>query len=878
MRCTRLTLTLSACLLLPPAIGHAQGLPGLLAAALTQTPPPAPDVALSVGAEKIPLLPDAVLPGTRPTLSDISGEYGRLLERFGPVTALAPQTMTVVYSPPDTPNPYDGMPPSRVLKLLASTFTADQWKAFFSPAGLGYQDLTTDAQKSLFAAFFPGGHLVVIQDKPNATDDPLTKQDISGNALTQVHLRLGILMSVALQAAGKPEEHIFAGGDRPENAPVRYTMTNEQTYGADREFGAQVRESRPNLLKPSDLVTSTLTALVPLAGIRTVRDLVIRIGLAQHLELYADARYAARTVTLAGVAKSAPAGDLLSALALCVCGTYRKVGPAYILTDDLVGLGVKHVLWKDFEAKAASLIPDAASSSPASSPYTAQDIPWNPADTVAFTPAQQAQFWKKARENPMQGVGNAFDLTLPFRQLSPAQQELAEQVQARNEKSHTETTLDGPVMLQAEPELTLTLPSLNGPVFLYDSYDNLLPPPALSPAEQAAQQTRMQAQMPPQLRPALPDPTGSLRPVIQSFTRRAVRLAPRDTAELIRALAAMKTLGFNELWLQITPDPRLNAADPLLLLTQAAQAGRAASITVLPDLPLLRWAGASPALLDKDILGRTATEANKAAEYPQSDMYDTVTPFAPEVLDRLAGLVQSAGRLSNLGGMVWEDLTPAGYQAFNLNGFDPNMGSVDALGYADAGRLALLRSVQVDPVDLYTNSSTDERAHVSVPDFDTDFDLNRSLYNKWRSLRADSAKALATRLVSRLTARFFPTAGAVRLPLLVPPASDPFVSEYGSWDNFQGPLPTEEFIAPRGPDGQPLLGVPGTMRMSSAVSYRIITLYASPNVSMAESAAAASRALRGATQNRNIVVDATNAPGLLEALAAAEPHPVAPIK
>ena len=887
-----LVLVSLCCLLLTPGSGWAQAPPaasppGSLASALARTPPAAPDIALAVGAEKIPLLPDAVLPGTSPTLSDIAGEYGRLLQRFGPVAALAPPTMTVVYSPPDTPNPYDGMPPGKVLKLLASTFTAAQWKAFFSPAGLGYADLTTDAQKSLFAAFFPGGHLVVIKDKPNAADDPKTKQDISGDALTQAHLRLGFLMSVALQAAGKPDEHIFAGGDRPENGPTRYTMLNEQTYGADREFGAQVRESRPNLPKPSELDPNTLTAPVPLAGVQTIRDLVIRIGLAQHLELYADARYAARTVILAGAAKSAPAGDLLSALALCVCGTYRKVGPAYVLTDDLVGLGTKHVLWKDFEAKAAALLPAAASSSPAASPYTAQDIPWNTAGPDAFTPAQQSQFWKKQRENQMQGLGNVFDLTLPFRQLSPAQQEVAQQVQEHNEKSHTETTLDGPIMLQAEPVLTLTLPSLDGPVFLYDSYDNLLPPPALSPAEQAAQQTQMQARMPPLLRPAPAAPSGPLRPVVQSFTRRAVRLAPRDAAELSRTLAAMKTLGFNELWLQITPDPRPAASDTqLALLTQAVQAGRADGITVLPDVPLLRWAGASPAFLDKDILGRTASEANKAAEYPQPAVSDTVTPFAPEVVARLAALVQSFARLP-LGGIVWEDLMPAGYQAINPNGFD-SLGNTEPLGYADAGRLALLRSAQVDPVDLYTNSYTDERAHVSVPDFDTDFDLNRALYNKWRSLRADTAKTLATRLVSRLPASFLPAAGSARRPLLVPPASEPFVSQYGSWDNFQGPLPTEEFIAPRGPDGQPLMGVPGTMQMKSAVSYQIITVYASPNVPVSESAEAASRSLRDAAQRprhpseaarlRNIVVDATSAPGVLEALAASEPQPATPAK
>ncbi len=45
----------------------------------------------------------------------------------------------------------------------------------------------------------------------------------------------------------------------------------------------------------------------------------------------------------------AKASDLLQAIALCVTGTYRKVGPAYILTSDITGMGVrklKFAAWK----------------------------------------------------------------------------------------------------------------------------------------------------------------------------------------------------------------------------------------------------------------------------------------------------------------------------------------------------------------------------------------------------------------------------------------------------------------------------------------------------------------------------------------------------
>ena len=57
------------------------------------------------------------------------------------------------------------------------------------------------------------------------------------------------------------------------------------------------------------------------------------------MELYADPRYSDRKLSVQGT--SASAGDLLRALALAVTGTWRVVGPAYLLTDDLEGLGVR---------------------------------------------------------------------------------------------------------------------------------------------------------------------------------------------------------------------------------------------------------------------------------------------------------------------------------------------------------------------------------------------------------------------------------------------------------------------------------------------------------------------------------------------------------
>ena len=157
---------------LPLAVQAAPAPPPPLSAALLRAVPPKTGVVLAVDAAKVPLPPEAVLPGDAPTVRAVGAIYGRSVVEFGAVTAVIPPTITVVYAPPETPNPYDGMPPGQVMSLLAKTFTPAQWKAFLSPAGVAYSSMTSDTQAALFGALFPEGHLKVIQDNPTGENDP----------------------------------------------------------------------------------------------------------------------------------------------------------------------------------------------------------------------------------------------------------------------------------------------------------------------------------------------------------------------------------------------------------------------------------------------------------------------------------------------------------------------------------------------------------------------------------------------------------------------------------------------------------------------------------------------------------------------------------
>jgi len=797
-----------------------------LSAVLLRAVPPKTGVVLAVDAAKVPLPPDAVLPGDPPTVRAVGALYGRSVLDFGTVTVVVPPTITVVYAPPETPNPYDGMPPGQVMSLLAKTFTPAQWKAFLSPAGVAYTSMTGDTQAALFAALFPEGHLKVIQDNPVGESDPKTKQDLSGDALKAAHLRLGFLVSMALQMESEPTSYRFGSSLRPANSPPRYFMTNGQSNAVDHELGATVRETVPNTLKAGQMALDdpALKAAVPLSGIKTVDDLITRIGLTTKRELYADARYGTRPVTLLPANGSAPATDLLRALAVCVGGTYRQVGPAFVLTDDVVGLGTKHALWKAFEEKAAAMLPGGDRFLPAPAagpnvpypnvPYTVQDIPFGD-DPLAFTSAQKDIFWKEWAKRPGQSSTPIMDITVPFDQLSPAQQSSAELIQAANEKSNDHTTLDGKVMVQAEPEVEIILPALDGPAVIFQSYQNLLPYPKLTDAQEKAQAKQMAENFPDMALPDAPPPP-DVSEVLRGFTRRAARIAPPAPEQMAHTLEALKALGFTEVWLQLVPDPSAPDTELKTRMAQAVAAGRKAGVPVMADLSLLLWVSADKTLIDLDLRGRPGSP-------------ETVTPFAPAVSIRLAALVRTVGSVPGLGGMVWDDLRPLGYQG---SVFDDS--NTPALGYNESGRLAQLRQAHTDPVDLYPAGFVD------------DGENERKVYTDWRKARADAATALTRRLAGALPPPFTRTAG--RLPHLLAGGSSIPARSYASWDDLSRPMPE---VLPAN---------------TSALVYAFVLLYLPPASPLAEWKAGAARALAVAAKrgSRNVVLDMTGQTKLLK--------------
>jgi hypothetical protein len=785
--------------------------PPTLDAELAAAQPPDQGIALSLDAGSVKLQ-NGPAPANGSSLVNIAQAYNRIVQRFGYVTAIAPARMNIIYTPPAEPNPFVGMPQGEVFKLLAASFTPQNWQQIFSDQGLGIDDLATDEQKDEFKAFFPNWQIGVIND---SSDDYSHPKMVSVDT-SQVRIRLSQLMAVALPVPGQPDSHIFSDTEDP-GVANRYMATTGTTddWGAIAIDGAVVQDNLPNTLKASQLSYNApiFETSIPLAGLKTVGDLIARISTATHVEIYADRRYEGKKLTFLGSAATAPANDLLRALALCTTGTYRQVGPAFVLTDDLIGLGTRRQMWVDFDQEAESMRSQTmkkADDSIKASNHSMRDIPWY-GDPMAFTPDQLKEMDDQHQKNNMMVPSGMLQMTLPFDQLTGEQQQSARLAQAYNSKHSISSSLDGTVMLQSQLEMEALLPTLDGPVLLMgvdlvnmfpQQMPNFAPPP---PPPSSANGT-----------PLAPPPPPNLKQVLMGVPRRAVLVDPKSPADVDSIVGSMKTLGLNELWVVVfsegtahyptryaTTDAPLSGPD---ILTEAIKDTQGTGIKVYAALNLLQWGPSPPAdAADLNILGENSrqTEANQIKQqnegaqaagvmpFRQSDDPETaVCPLAPEVVPALTGMIQELAAKPGVAGIVWRDIVTPGYMP-PPQYFSPS--DEHDLGYNQAARLAFLRKGHVDPVDLSENRYTAGRANTRLDGFDQ-FDLDRTLFDDWLKFRGEVDVDFLRSVAAPLNLDDGPKkhlSGKTPLLVQVRTTADRMGTPwYGSWENLQAPIPT----------------------------------------------------------------------------------------
>jgi hypothetical protein len=807
------------CLMAPPTWAQAQH-------ALPAAPPPAPPTLawamgqaktsqdtlyVAVTAEKVDPPPGLMPSISGDSVRQVAVAYGQIVQDFGDVTAVAPPTMTVLNMDPGDPDPYDGLPPSDALKLLAGSLSDSQWALLTGTQGLGYDDLIDMRQQELFRAQFPGGSLHVQQDMSGGGTS-LPDITLTANDLRAARLRLCQQVSLSLPNVGQP--HSYSGmGTEPDGKPHYTAFYNIGT--TDTVYGAQLRAVVPNTPKPSDLSEDSLNATIPLAGIKTVGDLIGRIGVTAHLELYADPRYASRLVILAGP-MSARAGDLLQALALCVRGTYRHVGPAYVLTDDLMGLGTRQMILSRFAQQAdearAGAMGDAGDHL-----YARGGLMALPAADpgLSVTPAEMAQDPNAANAPP----GFQMAVEIPFAQMTTTQQALArkelQQFQQQESASPNNPTwqvsLNGTIMLQAQPMLQLLTPAVPCPVSLnLNTFGGQLFQPSAKLAAQiqaqqdAKQQARWQAQEAQKPKTTLsPAPPKTASPLLP---RRAVLAHPRTAQEVVALVASMRRLGLNQLWLDVFSEGKSHLDGKPDILTEALAKTRGTGIVVVPTLNVLTWNTDAPkAAQDLTVLGENSAQAADAenrysaivsqgktpdqadAQPPTATL--SVWPAAPTVVATLTALVQRLAATPGVGVIALQGTTTDSYN------HDPDQnygGSGTDLGYTLSLRLTYLRRTHVDPIDLSIGVSDPVGQMASVPDFESEMGADaqqamQSVNGQWNAVRAAADVSLMRQLLAAAQA------GAGHLmPLLVRQRGvSGFNGDWwGLWASPNAPLPS----------------------------------------------------------------------------------------
>lgn len=753
-----------------------------LAQALPGAEPPKDTLLFTVAAEKVILPADAALPQKRDTATQTVQTYGRILREFGGVTAAAPPTMTVLNTAPGTPNPYDGMPPGDALKLLLAGLTDSQWKTLISPVGLGLSDLTGDTQPDLFLALFPGNSLKLyprrLVDSYGGEDDAHLPS-LSPSDIRQAHLRLGQRVTLGMAAGSGEGSYFNALGPSP-GGLVKYEIYPGTSGLASPNtlFGVAVRAVIPNTPKPSDLAydDKALQVRVNLAGVKTVGDLTQRLGVAVKKEIYADPRYETRSVTHLGLS-SARAADLLQALALCVAGTYRKVGPAYVLTDDLAGEGTRQMILSRF-VEAADLARTQSVTDAGDGLITSRGIGSLPPldSALVFSAAQKAALTEGGYYVP----GGSGGRDVPFVSLTPEQQAFArqsvetwntrldnmtEQEASAEDKAKLRVTLNRPVNLSVSPTLLMQTPSVSGAIMLdaYLSANGLFSPSDQLRAHNDALRWKAQMAAHPPPSAYVPPPAPPLGPLLARSPRRAVLVQPKTAKEVDAVIAVMKTVGFNQLWLDVFSNGKSHLDGSPDILMEAVKQTRGTGIQVFAVLSLLHWGpDAPPAAWDRTLLGETSPEADAAQTRYQAIKFQgktaeeaeklvspadySVCPVAPAVQETLLALVRRVAATNGVAGIVLRDTQASGYDRPDLSVYGISGGG--PFGYATALRLAFLRRTHIDPVDLmeaHMNGAQSAGADTSLPDFD-DYHVERLAETEWSKFRADAGRTLLDEL------------------------------------------------------------------------------------------------------------------------------------
>lgn len=276
-------------------------------------------------------------------------EWDRKKMTVGGVTVIAPQKMVTIDSRfKEAPNLYDGLPRAAKVTYLLTLLNDEQWRKL-TGAGLSLSDCQgeqVDVMQSILPNPFRYREATIASSNSATLSDAKTAKQLPNDQRRMVKLRVVKSLELILPLEN---DGGFTGTSVSDNRTIGAKLPYLDEDDADA-YGHLVKIESDNRLRQSQLnyQAPQFKAKLPLKSGEKLSELLDRIANATGIELYADMRYAPMPMVETGT--EASIADLLQAIALGVTGTYRRVGTAYVLTQDLVGIGAhkaRIAVWED---------------------------------------------------------------------------------------------------------------------------------------------------------------------------------------------------------------------------------------------------------------------------------------------------------------------------------------------------------------------------------------------------------------------------------------------------------------------------------------------------------------------------------------------------
>lgn len=640
--------------------------------------------------------------------TDTAG-YDRMLVSVGTLSVLAPTQMTLIEDRPrERPNLYDGLPRQLKVKYLMATLNPQQWK-ILGEQGLGLDNLTAE-QQPVFLSLLPDPFIVRRRslDAEGAFTDDSRLITLTPQERTQVRLQVYRSAQIMAPLVDAPRTYTSVSvSNRPGPPNGAYWERDQRAEARQSDiFGVNLLSIVPNKFKPSqlDYAASVLNASVSLEGANTLGDLINRIHDATRLELYADGRVAGLPLLTRG--GQARAGDLLKALALAVTGTYRRVGPAFLLTSDLTGIGTRQMRlteWQEqIRAEVAQMeqeiVRQIREHSGAKSGI--RSLGYAPNDPAPLTP----EIEQEARQHP----------ELAAERLTPALQQLLRDAAAQRAADSP----NGSQMSAASARIDVNWR------FAFQLPNGALLPMESGMVGHAGEYETTAQTAPPRaadLRPI------ARRPLPAGVASRTLFLTPRTPQEAEVMAQTANRLGFTELVLYTEERDMLQAA--ILTAAKMQREAGAKGQTLHICAAVAPWAasdgsGTGSDSLDINLMGETAAQIVAARNsqprwntFLQHAVASAGPPLTPERVVGVSSALPPVGpiteahfrklallaRMEGLSGLFLCDTQPGGYAGLRADEFSTNdhvLTERENLGYSPALRLAFLRKAGVDPLDL----------------------------------------------------------------------------------------------------------------------------------------------------------------------------------